>query len=270
MMEIPLILVLISLGLFVGIASGLLGIGGGGILVPAFTTLFLHFNLPKENVLHLALGSSMACILFTSFSSMRAHQRNNNVVWQLVKVMAPFIILGTFLSTFLASYLSSKVLSMIFAAFMSYIALKMTLPKKTSVSSHQATNAELRAVSMGIGAISALVSIGGGAVTVPYLTWRNIDVKKSIGTSAALGLPISIAGTLGYLVNGLTSNIHTSLQYTYGYIYLPALIFVAIPSFIVAPLGAKLTQTLPTNRIKMLFAILLIALSSKMLISIFY
>ena len=267
-MDISLILVLISLGLFVGVASGLLGIGGGGILVPAFTTLFLHFSLPKESVVHLALGTSMACILFTSFSSMLAHQRNNNVIWKLVKVMAPCIILGTFLSTFLASQLSSKVLSIIFAAFMSYIAFKMAKPKKTSVSTHQATNVELRVVSTGIGAISALVSIGGGAVTVPYLTWRNIDVKKAIGTSAALGLPISIAGTLGYLVNGLTSNIDTHLQYTFGFIYLPALIFVAIPSFIVAPFGAKLTRILPTNRIKMLFAILLIALSLKMLFSI--
>jgi uncharacterized protein len=266
-MEIPLIL--ISLGLFVGIASGLLGIGGGGILVPAFTTLFLHFHLPKENVVHLALGTSMACILFTSFSSMLAHQRNNNVIWQLVKVMAPYIILGTFLSTFLASHLSSKVLSIIFAAFMSFIAYKMALPAKISVSTHQAKNVELRLVSMVIGAISALVSIGGGAVTVPYLTWRNIDVKKAIGTSAALGLPISIAGTIGYLINGLSSQIHSSLQLTYGFIYLPALIFVAIPSFIVAPFGAKLTQTLPTNRIKKLFACLLITLSIKMLISIF-
>jgi uncharacterized membrane protein YfcA len=269
-MEISIILLLVCLGLFVGIASGLLGIGGGGILVPAFTTLFLFFNLPKENVVHLALGSSMACILFTSFSSMLAHQRNNNVIWQLVNVMAPCIILGTFLSTFIASHLSSKVLSIIFAAFMSFIAYKMALPAKTSVSPHQAGKVELRLVSMGIGVISALVSIGGGAITVPYLTWRNIDLKKAIGTSAALGLPISIAGTIGYLINGLTSNTHTNLQYTYGFIYLPALLFVAIPSFIVAPLGAKLTQILPTNRIKILFAILLVLLSTKMLISIFY
>jgi uncharacterized membrane protein YfcA len=269
-MSITLILDLISLGIFVGIASGLLGIGGGGILVPAFTTLFLHLNLPKEIVVHLALGTSMACILFTSFSSMRAHQRNDNVIWQLVKVMAPCIILGTFLATFLASYLSSKVLSIIFAAFMAYIAFKMARPRKILPSTSLASNRELRFASLGIGIISALVSIGGGSVTVPYLTWRNIDVKKAIGTSAALGLPISIAGTIGYFINGLTSHIHSDLQYTYGFIYLPALLFVAIPSFIFAPYGAKLTQNLPTSRIKLLFAMLLITLSIKMLISILY
>jgi len=267
-MSITLILELISLGIFVGIASGLLGIGGGGILVPAFTALFLHLNLPKEIVVHFSLGTSMACILFTSFSSMRAHQRNENVMWQLVKVMAPCIILGTFLATFLASHLNSKVLSIIFAAFMAYIALKMARPRNISPSTKLTSNFELRFVSLGIGIISALVSIGGGSVTVPYLTWRNINVKKAIGTSAALGLPISIAGTMGYLINGLSSQIHTNLQNTYGFIYLPALIFVAIPSFIVAPFGAKLTQILPTNRVKKLFACLLIALSIKMLISI--
>ena len=268
-MGIELIIGFILLGIFVGVLAGMLGIGGGGVMVPVLTSIFIYQNFPKDNVVHLALGTSMACIALTSFSSMRAHHKNGNVIWPLVKTMSIGMVVGTFSGTFLTAYLSSITLSIIFTIFMSYVAVQMfrTTKVKTSAidNANEINKTELRLVSLGIGATSALVSIGGGSLTVPYLTWREINVKSAIGISAALGFYISIAGTFGYLINGFINPATTS--YTWGYIYLPALLLVSVPSYFTAPLGAKLTQHLPTQILKKIFGVLLLILSLKMLSS---
>jgi uncharacterized membrane protein YfcA len=265
-MSIELIAVFISLGIIVGIMAGLLGIGGGGILVPTLTAIFIYQGAPKDTVVHLALGTSMACIALTSFSSMRAHHANGAVIWPLAKTMSIGMIIGTFAATFLIPYLSSKALAVFFSLFMAYVSLQMFRDTKIHSYQGEINQTELRFVTLGIGAISALVSIGGGSLTVPYLTWRNINIRNAIGTSAALGFVISIAGTLGYLINGVLSV--GSTGYTWGYIYLPAVLLVSVPSYFTAPLGAKLTQKLPVKTLKKVFSLLLIALSLKMLFSI--
>lgn len=264
-MSLELVLIFLVLGAFVGVMAGLLGIGGG-ILVPVLTTIFIYMGLPMHNVVHIALGTSMACIMVTSFSSLRAHHSNGAVVWNLVKVMSPGVVAGTFLATFLAAQASSKGLAIFFAMFMAYVAFQMF--RKISIHAQQgkAGKVELSLVAFGIGAISALVSIGGGSLTVPYLGWRNLDIRKAIGTSAALGFPIAVTGTLGYLINGIASG--ASAGYTYGFIYLPAVLLVTIPSFFTAPIGAGLTQKLPVPLLKKIFGVLLIVLSLKMLISL--
>ena len=265
-MSIELIAVFISLGIIVGIMAGLLGIGGGGILVPSLTAIFIYQGVPKDTVVHLALGTSMACIALTSLSSMRAHHTNGAVIWPLAKVMAIGMIIGTFAATFLIPYLSSKALAIFFSLFMAYVSFQMFRSTKINPHAGEINQTELRLVTLGIGAISALVSIGGGSLTVPYLTWRNINIRNAIGTSAALGFVISIAGTLGYLINGVMSV--GSSGYTWGYIYLPAVLLISIPSYFTAPLGAKLTQKLPVQTLKKGFGVLLILLSLKMLFSI--
>lgn len=265
-MSIELVITFISLGAFVGVVAGLLGIGGGGVLVPAFTTIFIYQGIPKDTVVHLALGTSMACIALTSYSSMRAHHANGTVIWPLAKIMSVGMIVGTFCATFLTAHLSSEALAIFFAIFMAYVSLQMFRQTKMHVGSGQVSTVELRLVTLGIGAISALVSIGGGSLTVPYLTWRKFNIREAIGTSAALGLCIAIAGTLGYLINGL---LHiTTAEYTWGYIYLPAVMLVSIPSFFTAPLGAKLTQRLPVHTLKKVFGVMLMILSLKMLFSV--
>lgn len=266
-MSIELVIMLVTLGMFVGIMAGLLGIGGGGILVPVLTTIFIYQGVPKDSVVHLALGTSMACIALTAFSSMRAHHAHGAVVWPLVKVMAVGVIIGTFAATFITTQLSSTALAIFFALFMAYVSWQMWRPLKLQPTSAAMTKTELGLVGMGIGAISALVSIGGGSLTVPYLSWRNIDIRHAIGTSAALGLCIALAGSLGYVING---QLQAPLAgaYTCGYIYLPALLLVSIPSFFTAPLGAKLTQKLPIAMLKKIFAVMLMLLSLKMLVSI--
>ena len=264
-MNIELVLVLLSLGCIVGIMAGLLGIGGGGILVPTLTAIFIYQGVPKDMVVHLALGTSMACITLTSLSSMKAHHANGAVIWPLAKVMALGMIIGTLSATFLIPYLSSQFLAIFFSVFMGYVALQMFRNTKPHTGSGEISKTELGLVTLGIGATSALVSIGGGSLTVPYLTWRNINIRNAIGTSAALGFAISIAGTLGYLINGIRAEGMSAD--TWGYIYLPAVLLVAIPSFFTAPLGAKLTQKLPVKTLKKIFGVLLVILSFKMLSS---
>ncbi len=265
-MSIEIILVFISLGIVVGVMAGLLGIGGGGILVPSLTTIFIFQGVPKDIVVHLALGTSMASIALTALSSMRAHHHNGAVNWPLAKVMSIGIIVGTFLATFLIPYLSATVLAAFFTLFMVYIGFQMFRPAKIPIHHGKIKPIELRIVSLGIGAISALVSIGGGSLTVPYLTWRSIPIRNAIATSAALGFFIAIAGTLGYLVNGVL-NVGIN-GYTWGYINLAAVLLVSIPSYLTAPFGAKLTQKLPIQILRKAFGVLLIALSLKMLFSI--
>jgi uncharacterized membrane protein YfcA len=265
-MSIEIVFIFITLGIVVGIVAGLLGIGGGGILVPALTTIFIFQGAPKETVVHVALGTSMASIALTSLSSMLAHHANGAVNWPLAKTMSVGIIIGTFLATFLIPYLSTTILAIFFTLFMAYIAVQMFRSTKINPSQKPIKPTELRGVSLGIGAISALVSIGGGSLTVPYLTWRNIKIKNAIATSAALGFFIAIAGTIGYLINGITA---VGINgWTWGYIYLPAVLLVSIPSYLTAPIGAKLTQKLPVKILKKAFGVLLIALSLKMLFSI--
>jgi uncharacterized membrane protein YfcA len=176
------------------------------------------------------------------------------------------VIFGTFIATFLAAQLSSLYLAIFFTLFMAYVAIKLLIKNQIDSKNCQISNKNLLFSASGIGAISALVSIGGGSLTVPYLASKGINVKKAIGTSAAIGLPISITGTLGYLINGWDSNL--GYEYTLGFIYLPAVLLISITSFFTAPYGAKLAQHLPVSILKKVFACLLILLSFKMLLSI--
>lgn len=265
-MELELIISFLLLGSFVGIMAGLFGIGGGGIMVPVLTSLFVTQGIPVEQVVHLALGTSMASIIFTSISSMRSHHANDAVIWHVVKSITFGILIGTFLATFIAARINSLYLAIFFSAFMAYTSIKMFLNRPPKSNKQISGNKEIFFVGTGIGAISALVSIGGGTLTVPYLVSRNIDIKKAVGTSSAIGLPISIAGTIGYLINGWPNS---SLEnYTLGFVYLPAVLLISITSFMTAPYGAKLVQFLPVAILKKIFSLLLILLSMKMLSSI--
>lgn len=265
-LEIEWIVSFLLLGSCVGFMAGLLGIGGGGIMVPVLTTIFLLQGIPVEKVVHLALGTSMASIIVTSIASLRAHNLKGAVLWQIVRNMAFGIITGTFLATFLASHSSTVYLALFFSMFMAYVSVQMFLNIKPKPGRELAGPQGLFVAGSGIGAISALVSIGGGSLTVPYLTWQNIDIKKAIGTSAAIGLPISLAGTAGYVINGWS--VSSPENYTYGFVYLPAVLLISATSFITAPYGVNLAHKLPVSTLKKVFAVLLIILSIKMLFSV--
>jgi uncharacterized membrane protein YfcA len=209
----------------------------------------------------------MATILFTSLSSLRTHHQHGAVLWKIVIQIAPGILLGTLLGTLLASNVPAKPLALFFAGFVCFVALQMILNFKPKPARALPGAGGVFAVGTGIGAISSLVAIGGGALTVPFLTWCNVRVQHAIGTSAAIGFPIAVGGTLGYIYNGLG---HVDLPpWSLGYIHLPALAWLVPPSMLLAPVGARLAHRLPIATLKRIFACLLIALASKMLWKLF-
>ena len=265
-MEVIFIIDYIALGALVGFMAGLLGVGGGGIMVPIFSMLFVMQGFGNDEVMHLALGTSMATIIFTSFSSMRAHYKKANIEVSMAVKIAFGVVVGTFAATFVASYLKGVYLALFFSAFMSFVAYKMF--KKTHYYHNDKPHSTLGNVLSGtfIGGISALVSIGGGSLSVPYLMHQNFDIKRAIGTSAAIGFPIAVSGTLGYLINGWEYTDWS--RYLVGYIYVPAVILVAISSAFTAPLGVKYATKLPIDTLKKIFGILSVVLSLKMLFSV--
>ncbi|MDO8345409.1 MAG: sulfite exporter TauE/SafE family protein [Cellvibrio sp.] len=266
-MDIYFIVCLLALGAFTGFFAGLFGIGGGGIMVPVLTMLFVHYQFPAEHIVHIALATSMAAIVPTAIASLRAHHQHRAVLWSVVIKITPGILAGTFAATFLASYLSAKPLAIFFSCFMAVVALQMTLNRKPHPARQLPATLAVSAVGSGIGAISALVAIGGGTLTVPFLVWCNVALPVAIGTSAAVGLPIALAGATGYAINGWGAA--DLPDYTLGYIFWPAVLAMAAMSFITAPVGAKLAHRLPIALLKKLFALLLIGLSVQMLVTVF-
>jgi uncharacterized protein len=251
------------LGAVTGLCAGLFGIGGGGIMVPMLTLLFAAHQFPDTHLVHLALGTSMAAIVPTALASVRAHHRHRAVLWPFVIRIAPGIILGTFAATFVASYLPAEPLAIFFSCFMACVALQMILDRRPAPTRQLPAAPTLAGVGVGIGGVSALVAIGGGTLTVPLLTWCNVSLPVAIGTSAAVGVPIAVAGAAGYLINGWT--VAGLPDFTLGFIYWPAVVAMSLMSFITAPLGAKLAHRLPVSHLKKMFAALLIALSLQML-----
>ncbi|WP_430457326.1 sulfite exporter TauE/SafE family protein [Rheinheimera sp.] len=251
------------LGAVVGFVAGLLGVGGGAIMVPVLTSLFVTLNFLPEHLLHMALATSMASIILTSIASARTHQKHQAVLWPVVRLMSAGIVLGTFGATFIASMLPTLPLAIFFSCFMAYVALQLLLNIKPKPSRGLPGALGMTATGVGIGGISALVAIGGGSLTVPFLTWCNVRVQQAIGTSAAIGLPIALSGSIGYAVAGWEQ---VGLPpFSLGYIYLPAVLLISAVSFFTAPLGASLAHQLPVATLKKIFALLLLGLSAKML-----
>lgn len=254
-------------GAFVGYFAGLLGIGGGMTMVPILAFLFSAQHFPLDHILHLALGTAMASILFTSVSSLRAHHSHGAVNWQAVKGIAPGILFGTLTGTVLAGSLSTRPLSIFFTAFVYFAATQMLLNIKPKPTRQLPGKLGMFAVGGAIGGISSLVAAGGAVMTIPFLTRCNVKMHHAIGTSAAVGFPIALAGTVGYIGNGLAqSNLP---EYSLGFVYLPALAWLVVASMLTAPLGAKMAHSLPVGRLKKIFALVLYALATKMLTSLF-
>jgi uncharacterized membrane protein YfcA len=251
------------LGTFVGFFAGLFGIGGGLVLVPVLSFLFDAQHLTAQHNLHLALGTSMASILFTATSSARAHHRHGAVNMHIVRSITPGLLLGTALGALIASRVAPFYLTIFFASFVFFAGAQMLLNLKPLATRQLPGRLGMTLVGTGIGAISSLVSVGGGVMSVPFMLRHNITLRNAIGTSAALGLPIAIGGTIGYVVTGLAL---TELpQYSLGFVYLPALLLLAVGTSFTTHLGATAAHRLPLKWLRRGFALLLFALATKML-----
>lgn len=261
------LLLYLVLGAFAGVLAGLLGIGGGLVIVPLLTFSFTWQGIPHEHILHMALGTSLATIIFTSISSMRAHNAHGAVDWRVFWRITPGILLGTFIGTWVAAQLSTNFLKGFFGIFLYVVSYRMLTGKKTQATRELPGNAGIFGVGNGIGIISSLVGIGGGTLSVPFLTWCNVAIHKAIGTAAAIGLPIALAGSFGYFLNGL--GVEGRPDWTIGYIYIPALLGIVCMSVVTAPIGAKLAHSLPVGTLKKIFAVLLFIVGTRMLWSLF-
>ena len=264
---LTILLIYVGLGVVVGILAGLLGVGGGLIIVPMVVFTLTWQGVPSQHLMHLALGTSMASIIFTSVSSFWAHHRRGAVHWDVVRRIVLGILLGTFLGSCLASRLSTNLLKGVFVVFLYYMGLQMLTNKKPKPTRGLPGALGMFGVGNGIGAVSALVGIGGGSLSVPFMVWCNVTVHDAIGTSAAIGFPIAIAGAVGYIVNGL--HVAGLPAYCLGFVYLPALAGIVGASVLTAPLGARLAHSLPVDRLKQVFALLLFVMGTKMLIGLF-
>ncbi|KAB7889111.1 TSUP family transporter [Poseidonibacter ostreae] len=259
-------IIFLALGSFVGVVAGLFGIGGGGLIVPILTMFLLSHEFGGDEVVQISLATSIAVISITSISSFRAQHKKKAVRWDIFKMIAPGVIVGTFMFTFVASNINSFYLSVFFSIFMLYAAYKMFFGKKAEGEGTIIGRSGQFFAGFGIGGISALVSIGGGMLSVPYLVKQNIDMKKAIGTSSAIGFPLAISGTLGYIINGYS---HTSIDtMMLGYVYVPAFVCIAFASYLTAPIGVNLSHKLPIVMLKKIFGILLLILSIKMMLEL--
>ncbi|TDR23782.1 sulfite exporter TauE/SafE family protein [Marinicella litoralis] len=265
-MDITNILLLVILGSAVGFFAGLLGIGGGAILVPALTVFFLSQHHDPAIVVHLALATSMSCIVINALLSIRTHHKHHAILWPIVSAISPAILLGSALATWLVIEMDSKTIALIFTLLMLLVALQLLIGfKPRATAAKRIPKTELLPVGFVIGFISAIIAIGGGSLTVPYLTWHQINIRKAIATAAAIGLPIALTSGVVFLMQGIHQ---TNLpELTFGYVFWPATLLISIGSLFTTSLGAHLTHRLPVHYLKKIFAAVIVILALKMYFS---
>jgi len=259
-----LVLELLLLGACTGFLAGLLGIGGGMLMVPFLTVIFSHRGVDGAVAVKMAIATAMATILFTSIASVRAHHKRGAVRWDLVARLAPGIVLGGLLAgAGVFAVLKGDALALAFAAFVSFSAVQMLIDRKPRPSRQMPGPLGATAAGGAIGFLSGLVGAGGAFVSVPFMTWCNVAMANAVATSAALGFPISLANTLGYVVAGW--NLPPPLPGSLGYLMLPALAVIALASVLTAPLGARVAHTIDVKKLKKVFAVLLFGLAGYMI-----
>lgn len=267
MMTLPLneLLPLLLLGACTGFLAGLLGVGGGMIMVPFVTILLEQHAFPAGQIIKVAIATSLTTIVFTAISSVRAHHRRGGVRWEIAAVLAPGILVGSFAGAQFVGALPAALIATIFGTFLVWAATRMLrhrAPESPELARSLPGKSGMFGAGSLIGAISAVLGAGGAFLMVPFLTNRGLRPQQAVGTSAACGFPIALAGTIGYMVAGRGIELPAG---TIGFVYLPALFAIAATSVLTAPLGARLAHALPTDKLKKVFACSLYLMSAYML-----
>lgn len=253
----------LALGGLAGFLAGLLGIGGGLLMVPFFAWILPAAGMPSEQIMQVAVGTSLSVIALTSLSSTLAHHRRGGVMWPVFKALVPGLILGALIGAAIADVTPGLWLKRIVGVAALLVAVKMMLNIKPAPHREIPAAPGLFVAGNIIGSISALIGIGGGSLTVPFLNWCNTEMKRAVGTAAACGIPIAWAGAVGFIWAGMNE---TGLPgMSLGYVYLPALLATGVASISLAPLGARAAHALPAAQLKKVFAMLLLAIGLKML-----
>ncbi len=264
LLEPLLIIELAALGIGSGFMAGLLGVGGGMLMVPFITVIMSNRGVASDLSVKMAIATSMATIVFTSLSNVWAHHKRGAVRWDIVKRLAPGIVAGGFIGSLgVFSMLKGSYLAIFFGLFVGFSATQMFLDKKPKPTHQLPGTVGLLAAGSFIGFLSGLVGAGGAFISVPFMTRCNVAIRNAVATSAALGFPIAAANVTGYIISGISvQNLPVG---AFGYIWVPALLVIAVCSFLMAPLGAKAAHSLPITDLKRIFACMLYALAAYML-----
>ena len=250
-LEPLLIAELALLGIGTGFLAGLLGIGGGMLMVPFITFIMSHRGVSPDLAVKMAIATSMATIIFTSLSSVRAHHKRGAVRWDIARRLAPGIVIGSIIGSLgVFALLKGAYLAIFFSLFVTFSATQMLLDKKPKPAREMPGTA---------GQLAA-----GGFISVPFMTWCNVAIHRAVATSAALGFPIAVANVLGYVISG--RSVQNLPAGSFGYIWLPALLVIATCSFLTAPLGAQASHNLPVGKLKRVFAGILYVLAGYFLL----
>ena len=260
-----LVLSYLVTGACAGLLAGLFGVGGGLIIVPALALLLPPQGVDPAIVMQLAIGTSLSVIAFTSMSSTLAHHRRGAVLWPVFRALVPGLIVGALLGAGLAHVLSGDLLRRVVGIGALLVAAKMAFDLKPGGSRNLPGSAGLGVSGGVIGSLSSLIGIGGGSLTVPFLSLCRVPMQQAVGTSAACGLPIAWAGALGFVISGWS--LPNLPPWSLGYVALPGLLGIAVASVSCAPLGARLAHRLPAQRLKQAFALLLAVIGVRMLMS---
>ena len=252
-------------GALVGFLAGLLGIGGGMTLVPILAALFSAQMLSTDHNVHMALATAMASAAFTSSASVREHHKHGGVDWTTVKLMVPGMVTGSLFSTFASGWLTQRSLAIAFAVIVFGAATQMLLGKKPHAARAMPGPMPAFAIGLCIGTLSGLVSAGGTFLIMPVMLYGGIAMRVAIGTGAAIGIPVTVIGTLGFIASGW--RVPDLPDYHFGFVYLPALGALVAASIFTAPAGARLAQRLPVATLKRIFALLMYVLAMKMAVS---
>ena len=254
------------IGAAAGFFAGLLGIGGSAIMVPLLVMLFEAQQMPKAQIMHLAVGTGMASILFTSVSSMRAHAMRGAVRWGLALALTPGILVGGLLGSSITAWISTRMFAALFTAVVSFAATSILLDRKPKPA--RRLPGALGTVLAGavISFVSTVAAMGGAFLTIPFALYCNVPMLQAIGTAAIIGFPIALAGSVGFVAAGWGQS--GLPPHSVGYVYLPALLGITFASVLTAPLGAATAHRLPTRHLKRVFALLLYGLAAKMLLSL--
>ncbi len=256
------IILYLLVGALAGLLAGLFGVGGGLVIVPVLVYLFTLQNFEPSVLVHMAIGTSLATIVITSLSSVFAHHKHGAVRWEIVRQLTPGIVVGALLGAVLADLMSANILRRFFAFFEWFVGIQLLLNLKSRAARSVPGVIGLFFAGKIIGAVSSIVGIGGGTLTVPFLVWCNVKMREAVATSSACGLPIALAGAIGFMAMGLQAE--TTVNNSFGHFYFPAFLGIIITSTVFAPLGAMLAHRLPAALLKRLFGLFLIGLGSYM------
>jgi len=256
----------LAIGAAVGFLAGLLGVGGGMVTVPMLVFVFTAKGFPAHHLMHLSLATAMATIPFTSASSVSAHHVRGGVDWRVVRGMLPGLAAGALLGALVAGAVPSRPLAIFFTAFVFYAASNMFFDVRTKATRQLPGNFGLGIAGAVVSFLASFLAAGAAFMTIPFMTWCNVPLKRAIGTAAALGFPLSLASSAGYVYAGW--RVPGLPPGSFGFIYLPALGLIVAMSILTAPWGARVSHALPVRKLRMVFGLLLFALALHMLASL--